>query len=143
MAETLRLYIHHGRQVNQEALVHNCRLPGSRGNFFTYKYGGGANIKSNTSKQRNKNVRAMRSSGSVVPGGIIGHPEGWFFMVQEIVHFHNKNKNINTKSSTETVLVGVRKYLPLSVWCVNYMGSQGWTIKKYRLHKDKNSSIIM
>ena len=49
----------------------------------------------------------------------------------------------NSKSSTETGVVGVRKELTFLVWYVDYMGEQGFNIKRYILHKDITSSICM
>ena len=63
---------------------------------------------------------------------------GWIF-----IHFRSLKQNKNSKSSTETGVVGVRKELTFLVWYVDYMGEQGFNIKRYILHKDSTSSICM
>ena len=50
---------------------------------------------------------------------------------------------MNTKSSTESELVGVSEYLPYNVWFCNFMGEQGYQIKENILYQDNKSAILM
>ena len=52
-----------------------------------------------------------------------------------------QNKKINTKSSTETELVGASDYLPYALWFLYFMQEQGFSVKRKILLKDNQSTV--
>ena len=46
-----------------------------------------------------------------------------------IVHGKASKQRINVKSSTESELVGMGKYVPCNIWFIKFMGAQGYAIK--------------
>ena len=45
------------------------------------------------------------------------------------LHCKSSTQKINTKSTTESELVGVSEYLPYNIWYMLFLGAQGYTIK--------------
>ena len=70
-------------------------------------------------------------------GGAIG-----FDGVGIIVPKSSKQK-INTKSSTETEVVGASDYLPWVIWVTNFMKEQGYDISEKIFFQDNTSAIKM
>ena len=60
-----------------------------------------------------------------------------------IIHGRSSKQKINTKSSTESELVGVSEYLPYNIWLLNFMSAQGYIVKKNILYQDNESAIRM
>ena len=58
---------------------------------------------------------------------------------------HNKSskQKLNTKSSTESELVGLSKYLPYNLWWVNFLSEQGYSIVNNVIYQDNESTIRM
>ena len=58
---------------------------------------------------------------------------------------HNKStmQKLNTKSSTESELVGISDYLPCNIWWINFLSGQGYTIHNNILFQDNESAICM
>jgi hypothetical protein len=50
---------------------------------------------------------------------------------------------LNTKSSTESEVVGVSKYVPHKVQMINFLGAQGYDLQKCVLYQDNQSAIKM
>ena len=69
-------------------------------------------------------------------GGIISL--GW-----GAVHARSGKQKINTKSSTESELVGLSEYVPYNIWLVNFMKAQGYDIRSNVIHQDNMSTIRM
>ena len=69
-------------------------------------------------------------------GGIISL--GW-----GAVHARSRKQKINTKSSTESELVGLSEYVPYNIWLVNFMKAQGYDIRSNVIHQDNMSTIRM
>ena len=57
-----------------------------------------------------------------VHGDMLGYTVGCISVGWGMVHFCDSKQNINAKSSTDTGVVVVSKYLPFTVCHVNYMG---------------------
>ena len=47
----------------------------------------------------------------------------------------------NTKSSTETEIIGVDQYLPTVLWSKYFIEEQGYTIENTIIHQDNESTI--
>lgn len=60
-----------------------------------------------------------------------------------VLHGRSSKQKLNTKSSTETELVGGSDYLPFPIWQIQFMKAQGYEIKEKILHQDNQSTIKM
>ena len=70
-----------------------------------------------------------------------GQTGGTVVMGTGVVHSRSSKQSINTKSSTETELVGVSDYIPYAIWLLNFLEKQGYKIHKRTLKQDKQSTI--
>ena len=59
------------------------------------------------------------------------------------IHARSTKQKLNTKSSTESELVGVSDYLPYNIWLLMFMKEQGYEIKSNFLAQDNQSAIKM
>ena len=59
-----------------------------------------------------------------------------------VVHTKSSKQKLNTKSSTESELVGVSKYLPYHIYIANFLPEQGYELKENIFYQD-NQSVIM
>jgi len=62
-----------------------------------------------------------------------GHTGGCVVMGEGVLHSGSHRQSINTKSSTETELVGTSDYLPYGIWLLYFMQAQGYRIEKKTL----------
>ena len=53
----------------------------------------------------------------------------------------SKKQKINTKSSTESDLIGVDDYMPLIILVEYFLEAQGYTVSNNLIHQDNQSSI--
>lgn len=60
-----------------------------------------------------------------------------------IVHAKSAKQKLNTKSSTESELVGMSNYIPFPIWVYNFMKAQGVIIKENKIRQDNQSAICM
>ena len=72
-----------------------------------------------------------------------GHTGGCVSMGSGLVHSRSSKQTLNTKSSTETELVGGSDYLPYAIWLVYFFEAQGYSLKKRIFHQDNQSTIKM
>jgi len=59
------------------------------------------------------------------------------------VHAKSSKQKLNTKSLTETELVGISDYLPYNIWIVMFLREQGYILRKNVLRQDNQSAIHM
>ena len=59
------------------------------------------------------------------------------------IHSKSSKQKLNTKSSTESELVGMSDYLPYNIWWVNFLNEQGYAIKNNTIFQDNQSAIRM
>ena len=60
------------------------------------------------------------------------------------VVIHNCSKQrLNTKSSTESELVGVSDYLPYTIWASYFLKEQGYKVQRNIFYQDNMSTIKM
>ena len=59
--------------------------------------------------------------------------------------FHNRSskQKLNTRSTTESELVGVSEYLPYDLWQVNFFMEQRYDIRNNIIYQDNESAIKM
>ena len=72
-----------------------------------------------------------------------GHTGGAMSLGRGILHGKSSKQKRNTKSSTESELVGVSEYLPYSIWHMNFMHKQGYHVSQNILYQDNESAIKM
>ena len=59
------------------------------------------------------------------------------------LHCKSSKQKINTKSSTESELVGLSEYVPYNLWFINFLEAQGYEIKQNIIFQDNESTIRM
>ena len=57
--------------------------------------------------------------------------------------FSSTKQKINTKSSTETEIVGVEHFISAILWTRYFIAAQGYNARDNRLHQDNKSSILL
>ena len=58
-----------------------------------------------------------------------GHIGGTISMGYGIIHVKASKKNMNVRSSTESELVGMGKYVPYNIWFMVFMSAQGYGVE--------------
>ena len=79
----------------------------------------------------------------VVQEDMKGHTGGVMSTDGGIFHGESSTQKIDTKSNTESELVGVSKYLPYNIWYMLFLGAQGYTIENNVLFQANKSAIKM
>jgi len=72
-----------------------------------------------------------------------GHTGGCIAMGLGVLHGRSSKQAINTRSSTETELVGNSDYLPYPIWLIYFFEEQGYVIRNKYWHQDNQSTIKM
>ena len=65
-----------------------------------------------------------------------GQAGGCMSFCRGMVHGRSSKQKLNTKSSTESELVGLSDYIPYTIWMKNFMNGQGCKIKKAVVHQE-------
>ena len=60
-----------------------------------------------------------------------------------MIHCRSSMQKINTKSSTESELVGVNDYLPYNLWAKMFLEEQGFHLKTNTIFQDNQSTMKM
>ena len=71
------------------------------------------------------------------------HTGGGISMGLGVIHGRSGKQKLNTKSTTESELVGTSEYVPYNIWFVNFFKAQGYPIRKNILFQDNQSAIRM
>mmetsp|Transcript_11440 Transcript_11440/g.14339 ORF Transcript_11440/g.14339 Transcript_11440/m.14339 type:complete len:209 (+) Transcript_11440:405-1031(+) len=69
--------------------------------------------------------------------------EGAMSMGWGMMHCKSGKQKLNTKSSTESELVGTSEYVPYNIHAVMFLAVQGYLMRKNVLYQDNQSSIRM
>ena len=72
-----------------------------------------------------------------------GHTGGTMSMGRGTLHNKSSKQKLNTRSTTESELVGVSEYLPYDLWQVNFFMEQGYDIRNNIIYQDNESAIKM
>ena len=72
-----------------------------------------------------------------------GHTGGAISMGYGVIHSRAGKQRINTKSSTESELVGVAEYVPYNLWLLMFLEKQGYGIKDNVIFQDNQSAMLM
>ena len=70
-----------------------------------------------------------------------GQTGGCVVMGSGVLHSTSTKQQINTKSSTETELVGASEYLPYALWLIHFFRTQGYEIERKTFLQDNESTI--
>ena len=70
-----------------------------------------------------------------------GQTGGCITMGKGVLHARSSKQTLNSKSSTETELIGNSDYLPYALWYIYFFRSQGYEIKYKILYQDNESTI--
>ena len=58
-----------------------------------------------------------------------------------VLHARSSKQKLNSKSSTETELIGGSDYLPYALWYLFFFHEQGYKVKNKFLFQDNESTI--
>lgn len=72
-----------------------------------------------------------------------GHTGGLISLGKGIVHSKSTKQKLNTKSSTETELVGASDYIPWTLWSKRFLECQGYKMTRNIFYQDNESAIKM
>ena len=72
-----------------------------------------------------------------------GHTGGAIFMGYGVLHCKGAKQKLNTKSSTESKLVGVSEYVPYNIWVIMFLKEQGYEIENNIIYQDNQSTMKM
>jgi hypothetical protein len=72
-----------------------------------------------------------------------GHTGGAMSFGTGIIHGKAGKQKLNTKSSTETEVVGASDYLPYNIWMRHFMEAQGYVLKSNLFNQDNQSAMKM
>ena len=72
-----------------------------------------------------------------------GHTGGTMSMGRGTLHCKSSKQRLNTKSTTESELVGLSEYLPYDIWQVIFFGAQRYGIRNNYIYQDNESAIKM
>ncbi len=79
----------------------------------------------------------------VMHPNIHGHTGGWLTMGRGFPISVSTKQKLNTRSSTESELVGVNDMMPIICWTCYFLLSQGYGIIENLLLQDNKSSILL
>jgi hypothetical protein len=74
---------------------------------------------------------------------IMSHTGGAMSLDRGVIYGTSKRQKLNTKSSTETDLVGVDDVMPQVPWTLYFLEAQGYNIDENVLYQDNKSSILL
>jgi hypothetical protein len=60
-----------------------------------------------------------------------------------VIHGRTNKQKLNSKSTTESEVIGVSDYLPYNIWTCNFMEVQGYVLKENVLYQDNQSAMKM
>jgi hypothetical protein len=72
-----------------------------------------------------------------------GHTGGVLTLGKGAAYTTSKGQKINTRSSTESELVGVYDVLPQVLWTQNFLEAQGYGVKDCVIYQDNMSTILL
>ena len=71
------------------------------------------------------------------------HTGGEISMLLGATHYRSRNQKLNTKSSTESELVGESNYVPYNMCYIIFMHHQVYLNKSNKLFQDNQSAMRM
>ena len=90
-----------------------------------------------------KNIFMFIDASYAIYDNMRGVTGGCMLMGIGTFHARSSKQKLNTKSSTETELVGVSEYLPFNIWAINFLAEQGIDMRNNILMQDNQGAILM
>ena len=90
-----------------------------------------------------RDLHVWVDASHAVHANMIGNTGGTMSMGTGTLHNESSKQKLNTRSTTESEVVGVSEYLPYDIWQVNFFGAQGYHIKNNYIYQDNESAIRM
>ena len=90
-----------------------------------------------------KTLVTMVDASYAVHPNMRSHTGGLMTFGRGILHGKSSKQKLNTKSSTESELVGVSEYLPYSLWMANFLKCQNYKLLKNTVYQDNQSTLRM
>ena len=72
-----------------------------------------------------------------------GHTGGLVTLGRGIIKGKASKQKLNTKSSTETEVVGASDFIPWTVWAKRFLAEQGYTLRRNIFYQDNKSAMKM
>ena len=69
------------------------------------------------------------------------HTGGCITLGSDMIHCKSSKQKLNTKSSTETQVVGASDYIPFTIQVKYFIEAQGYAVEKNDFNQDNNSDI--
>jgi hypothetical protein len=89
------------------------------------------------------NVRWWVDASYAVHPDMKSHTGGAMSLGTGVIYGTSKRQKLNTKSSTESEIVGVDDVLPQMLWTLYFLEAQGYKIHDNVLYQDNKSSILL
>jgi hypothetical protein len=70
-----------------------------------------------------------------------GHTGGMISMGHGVIHSKSSKQKINTKSSTESEVVGASDYIPWTLWAKRFLEHQGYNLSRNIFYQDNQSAM--
>ena len=77
----------------------------------------------------------------VIHWNMHGNTGGCMSLGIGLIHVKASKQKLNSKSSTETEVIGVSEYLPYKLQLINFLEGQGYNIKRRVLYQDNQSAM--
>ena len=90
-----------------------------------------------------RDLHVWVDASHAVHENIRGHTGDTMSMGRGTLHNKSSKQKLNTRSTTESELVGVSEYLPYDLWQVNFFMEQGYDIRNNIIYQDNESAIKM
>jgi hypothetical protein len=89
------------------------------------------------------NVRWWVDASYAVHPDMKSHTGGAMSLGRGVIYSSSKQQKLNTKSSTETELVGADDIMPQMLWTLYFLEAQGYKVDNNILYKDNKSAILL
>jgi hypothetical protein len=89
------------------------------------------------------NMRRWVDASYAVHPDMKSHTGGAMSLGRGVIYGTSKRQELNTKSLTESELVGADDVLPQMLWTLYFLESQGYKINNNILYQDNKSSILL
>jgi hypothetical protein len=70
-----------------------------------------------------------------------GHTGGVISLGHGVIHSKSSKQKLNTKSSTESEIVGASDYIPWTLWAKGFLQHQGYTLDRNIFYQDNESAM--
>ena len=88
-------------------------------------------------------LRTWIDGSYAVCSNMRGYTGGRISLGGGLMHAKASKQKLNLKSSTETEVIAVSKYVPYKIWLINFMEAQGYKFKDKVMFQDNMSAMKM